>query len=74
MPTYDFICEKCEETFEVKVSIKDYDRYRKQNCPKCKTPDNVRRNFTPPAIKFGAGFFKDGYQSAKNVQQSNDGD
>jgi len=74
MPTYDFICEKCEETFEIKVSIKDYDRYRKQNCPKCKSPDNVRRNFTPPAIKFGAGFFKDGYQSAKNVQQSNDGD
>ena len=74
MPTYDFICEKCEETFEIKVSIKDYDRYRKQSCPKCKSPDNVRRNFTPPAIKFGAGFFKDGYQSAKNVQQSNDGD
>ena len=74
MPTYDFICEKCGETFEVKVYIKDYNRYKKQNCPKCNTPDNVRRNFTPPAIKFGAGFFKDGYQSAKNVQQSNDGD
>tara|TARA_Y100001938_G_C7938042_1_gene352814 strand:- start:479 stop:703 length:225 start_codon:yes stop_codon:yes gene_type:complete len=74
MPTYDFICEKCGETFEVKVSIKDYNRYKKQNCPKCNTPDNVRRNFTPPVIKFGAGFFKDGYQSAKNVQQSNDGD
>tara|TARA_B100001989_G_C24333081_1_gene361058 strand:- start:383 stop:607 length:225 start_codon:yes stop_codon:yes gene_type:complete len=74
MPTYDFICEKCGNAFEIKVSIDQYDRDKKQNCPKCGISDNVRRSFTPPAIKFGAGFFKDGYQSAKNVQQSNDGD
>ena len=50
MPTYDFVCDKCEETFEVSVSIKDYDRYKKQNCPKCNKSDNVRRNYTPPIV------------------------
>ena len=74
MPTYDFICDECEETFEVSISIKEYDKYKKQTCPKCNKSDNVRRNYTPPGIKFGAGFFKDGYQSAKNIQQSTDGD
>ena len=74
MRPYDFICESCDEIFEIQTSIRDYDKYNKQICPKCKSTKNVRRHYTAPGIKFGAGFFKDGYQSAKNVQQSNDGD
>ena len=72
MPTYDFICEDCDNTFEVSIAIKDYDRFKKQSCPKCKNTESVRRHYTPTGIKFGAGFFKDGYRSAKDVGPSND--
>ena len=74
MATYEFVCDGCGEVFEIQTSIRDYDRYKKQSCPKCKSSKDVRRYYTPPAIKFGAGFFKDGYQSAKDIKQSNDGD
>jgi len=72
MPTYDFICESCNNIFEVSFSIKEYEKNKEQNCPKCNNKENVRRYYTPTGIKFGAGFFKDGYRSAKDVRSSND--
>jgi putative FmdB family regulatory protein len=35
MPTYEFYCEKCKKSFNVVISISDYDK-KKYNCPKCK--------------------------------------
>jgi len=35
MPTYEFYCEKCKKTFDVVISISDYEK-RKYSCPECK--------------------------------------
>jgi len=73
MPTYDFVCDKCDTVFEKTIALKDYDSGGKQTCPKCGEINKVRRYYTAPGIKFGKGFFKDGYQSAKDVNR-NDAD
>jgi putative FmdB family regulatory protein len=70
MPTYDFVCDQCKHKFEISIAIKDYDRYDKKKCPKCKNSSHTRRFFSPVGVTFGKGFFKDGYQSAKDVNRS----
>ena len=72
MPTYDFICDSCDTVFEKNIPLKDYDTKGKQSCPKCGDTNKVRRFYTAPGISFGAGFFRDGYRSAKDVSRSND--
>jgi putative FmdB family regulatory protein len=34
MPTYEYLCSKCEKKFTVILSIKDHDA-GKAKCPKC---------------------------------------
>jgi len=34
MPTYEYLCPKCNKKFTVILSIKDHDA-RKAKCPKC---------------------------------------
>jgi len=36
MPTYEFVCQKCEKPFTLVVSISEYEKggFR---CPKCKS-------------------------------------
>ena len=34
MPTYEYQCEGCGETFEQRMTIPEYDT-AKPNCPKC---------------------------------------
>jgi putative FmdB family regulatory protein len=36
MPTYDFVCEKCNAPFTLFMSISDYEK-KKYTCPKCKS-------------------------------------
>jgi putative FmdB family regulatory protein len=36
MPTYEFYCEECEESFTIILSISEYE-HEKYSCPKCKT-------------------------------------
>jgi putative FmdB family regulatory protein len=36
MPTYDFVCEKCNKTFTLFMSISDYEK-KKYACPICKS-------------------------------------
>jgi putative FmdB family regulatory protein len=36
MPTYEFYCEKCKQSFSTVLSISDYDK-KKYSCPKCKS-------------------------------------
>jgi putative FmdB family regulatory protein len=36
MPTYEFICEKCNKRFSLMISIFDYEK-KKYQCPKCKS-------------------------------------
>lgn len=34
MPTYDFICEKCNKPFSLTLKISEYEK-KKYPCPKC---------------------------------------
>ncbi len=36
MPTYEFMCQKCEKPFTLVMSISDYEK-KKVQCPKCKS-------------------------------------
>jgi putative FmdB family regulatory protein len=36
MPTYEFFCEKCKKSFNIVLSISEYEK-KKYSCPKCKT-------------------------------------
>lgn len=47
---YTFICNECEERFEVKASISQMANGFKVNCPKCLS-DDVRRDYS--TINFG---------------------
>jgi len=37
MPTYSFICQKCQNSFEIEASFMEYDKKdpKKFRCPKC---------------------------------------
>lgn len=35
MPTYEFICEKCNKTFTLTMRVSEYEK-KKTQCPKCK--------------------------------------
>jgi putative FmdB family regulatory protein len=36
MPTYDFMCQKCEKPFTLVMTISEYNN-KKFRCPKCKS-------------------------------------
>jgi len=36
MPTYEFICEKCNKKFSETMTISEYEK-KKTRCPKCKS-------------------------------------
>ena len=67
MAKYEYQCEKCSYVLTVVMSIKKYSSRLKYNCPNCDAP--VKRIITAPAVHIGAGFFEDGYESAKNVKK-----
>lgn len=35
MPTYGYICQDCEEDFEIKATIEEKEKGLKVNCPTC---------------------------------------
>lgn len=46
MPSYEFLCQKCEKTFEQVWSLDEYDRILKGKgikCPKCGSEKIVRQ-------------------------------
>jgi putative FmdB family regulatory protein len=61
MPTYDYVCDACEHSFELLQSIKDEPI---KKCPECKK-SKLRRLFgTGAAIIFkGSGFYQTDYRS-----------
>jgi putative FmdB family regulatory protein len=36
MPTYEFMCEKCNKLFILMITVKEYEK-TKFRCPKCKS-------------------------------------
>ena len=61
MPTYDYLCDACEHTFELFQSISEP---KKRKCPECGKL-KIRRLFgTGAAIVFkGSGFYQTDYRS-----------
>ncbi len=59
MPTYDYVCKDCAETFEIFQSINDD---HAEKCPKCMGA--VKRVFSPGAglIFKGSGFYITDYK------------
>jgi putative FmdB family regulatory protein len=45
MPTYEFLCQKCEKPFERIYSLEEYDREmkKKMKCPECGSTRVVRQ-------------------------------
>ena len=67
MSWYGYRCGDCGSEFEIECSIKQYDRHKKQTCNQCQG-NNVNRTIELTPVHYGPGFFKDGYESAKNVK------
>jgi putative FmdB family regulatory protein len=44
MPTYEFHCEQCENTFDLILSFAEYEK-KKYSCPKCKSK-NLKQQVT----------------------------
>jgi putative FmdB family regulatory protein len=44
MPTYEFLCQRCEEAFASVSSVTEYERRKKKGikCPKCGSSEVVQ--------------------------------
>jgi len=64
MPTYEYQCDTCKNTFDIFQSIKA-SPLRKAECPACKQERPVRRLIsTGGAVLFkGSGFYQTDYRS-----------
>ncbi len=56
MPSYTFICYKCDKKFEILSSIREYTD--KQNCPICNSQTNVSRCYIEDAATLNASVKK----------------
>jgi len=47
MPTYSFVCQKCQSPFEIEASFAEYDKKdpEKFRCPKCGSR-KIKQTFT----------------------------
>ena len=54
------------------MSITKYNPKKKRYCPSCGT--QVRPTVEQVGLSFGKGFFRDGYELAKNVKTNTDGE
>ncbi len=44
MPTYEFLCEKCNKPFTLSITVSEYEK-GKFRCPKCKS-SKVKQQIT----------------------------
>lgn len=42
MPSYDYVCQDCEEPFEIHASISEYSKGMKPRCPNCGSRKAIR--------------------------------
>ncbi len=45
MPTYEYLCKKCNEKFSVFMTISEHDK-KKVRCPKCKSTQVEQQVFS----------------------------
>lgn len=70
MPTYEFICPKCDYSWELNMAVKDYEKYLAvAKCPNCHY-DEPKRLFNPVGFVLkGRGWFRDGYKSLNDEKK-----
>lgn len=68
MPNYQYTCFECDFTWERKKTLAEFEEKKTDPCPKC--GDECKQSYSAVGIKFGPGFFRDGYASAKTVTRS----
>ena len=72
MPTYEYICQSCNEEFEIFQSMK---ADRLKECPKCNEPSLRRLIGIGAGIIFkGSGFYETDYKRAKNGGSAESGE
>ena len=54
MPRYDFTCQECGSTYEVRLSMSAYDAGEGRECPSCGSP-RAERSFTTVNVIAGGG-------------------
>ncbi len=57
MPIYEFYCEKCNKTFSLSLTIPEYTKRKKFQCPNCKSKKVKRQissfqTITPKKVSF----------------------
>jgi len=62
MPTYDYLCEKCNKKIEIFHGINDNS---KRFCPKCKSKMKKQIGKGCGVIFKGPGFFRNDYPKEK---------
>jgi len=62
MPTYNFVCQKCQNRLEIEASFTDYDKKdpKKFHCPKCGSK-KIKQTFTEV-------FFVKGNKEKNNIR------
>jgi putative FmdB family regulatory protein len=52
MPTYEFLCSKCEKSFEIVSSISQFEQKQREGiqCPTCGSPE-VKRQISSFQVK-----------------------
>ncbi|MBB33648.1 MAG: FmdB family transcriptional regulator [Acidimicrobiaceae bacterium] len=68
MPTYDYRCETCENTFEV---FQSFSEDPLTSCPSEQCQGSVKKIFSAPGIAFkGSGFYKNDSRSKSSSSGS----
>lgn len=80
MPTYDYVCSKCEHTFEKICRIDNRLDAEKEPCPSCNTTSSVSLAINAPSLMSpfrvdglvkAKGDFKERMQQIKKVSGKN---
>jgi len=75
MPTYDYICNECNITFDKILKISDRELPTKEPCPNCSQSDTIELCITAPSLmspfrvdglKKPTGQFRDRMQQIKS--------
>lgn len=53
MPRYDYRCQDCGQTFEIRLSMSEYSESNKPDCPECGSR-NAERSFSAVGVLVGS--------------------
>jgi putative FmdB family regulatory protein len=54
MPSYDFICNKCQKKWELFLSIQNRENPTKERCPHCSAENCVEKDWSSTALSISS--------------------